>query len=56
MLKVEIHCPHHGKLETLELPDEYSHFKGEVRCGAGEDSMPIKIEIRGAKIISVERS
>lgn len=56
MLKVEIHCPYHGKLETLELPDGYRFFKGEVRCGADEGSMPIKIEIRDGKIVSVERS
>ncbi len=30
MLKLEILCPHHGKIETLELPDSYSYFKGEV--------------------------
>ena len=56
MLKLEILCPHHGKMETLELPDSYSYFKGEVRCGAGDESLPIKIEIRDGKIISVERS
>ena len=56
MFKIEISCPHHGKIETLELPTLYENFKGEVRCGAGDDSLPIKIEIRQGEIISVERS
>ncbi|MBA7702350.1 hypothetical protein ES703_111114 [subsurface metagenome] len=56
MLKLEILCPYHGKIETLELPDSYAQFKGEVRCGAGDESLPIKIEIVRGQIISVERS
>ena len=56
MLKLEILCPYHGKIETLELPDSYTQFKGEVRCGTGDDSLPIKIEIVRGQIISVERS
>ncbi len=56
MLKLEISCPYHGKIETLELPTLYENFKGEVRCGAGDESLPIKIEIRNGVIISVERS
>ena len=56
MLKLEILCLHYGKIETLELPDSYRHFKGEVRCGAGDESLPIKIEIVRGEILSVERS
>ena len=56
MLKLEILCPHHGKIETLELPDSYTHFKGEVRCGNGDEPLPIKIEILRGKIVSVERT
>ena len=56
MLKLEILCPWHGEIETLELPDSYVNFKGEVRCGAGDDSLPIKIEIIREHIVSVERA
>jgi len=56
MLKLEILCPQHGKIETLELSDSYSQFKREVRCGAGDESLPIKIEVVRGEIISVERS
>ena len=56
MLKLEILCPHHGKIETLELPDSCTQFKGEVRCGAGDESLSIKIEVVRGQIISVERS
>lgn len=58
MAKFEISCPHHGKVETLELPDSYTKvvFRGEVRCGDPEDSRPIKIEIVRGDIIKVERA
>jgi hypothetical protein len=56
MLKLEISCPWHGKVETLELPDSYTNFKGEVQCGAGDESLPIRIEIVEGQIVSVERA
>jgi len=58
MVKFEISCPHHGKVETLELPDSYakSVFRGEVKCGDPADSKPIKIEIIRGSIIKVERA
>ena len=55
MFKVEILCPYHGKIEILELPDSYENFKGEVRCGSSDDSLPIKIQIVRGHIVSVER-
>ncbi len=56
MLKLEISCPYHGKIETLELPDAYNFFKGEVQCGAGAARGVIRIEVRDGRIISVERA
>jgi hypothetical protein len=35
-MTIEISCPYHGKIESLELPDSYSNFSGEVRCGSVE--------------------
>ncbi len=58
MAKFEISCPHHGKIETLELPDSYTKvaFSGEVKCGDLTDSKPIKIAIIRGSIIKVERA
>ena len=59
MVKFEISCPHHGKVETLELPDSYTKptvFRGEVKCGDPTDSKLIKIEIIRGSIVKVERA
>jgi len=44
-MQIEIQCPTHGTIETLELPDSYKDFEGEVSC-------PTKIpnHVRGAKL------
>jgi len=56
MAKFEIACPYHGKLETVEVPDDYrkSGFEGHVRCGDTEDHRPIKIRISRGNVIKVE--
>jgi len=58
MVKFEISCPHHGTIETLEVPDSYpdAGFEGEVRCGHPSDSRPIKITIVVGKITKLERA
>ena len=58
MIKFEISCPHHGKVEILELPDSYKEvaFSGEVMCGDPADSKPIKIAIIRGSIVKVERA
>lgn len=56
-MKIEIHCPHHGETESLELPDSYKHFDGEVRCSPpeGETSHIIKIGLVRGSLVSAER-
>lgn len=56
-MKIEIHCPHHGETESLELPDSYKHFDGEVRCSPpeGETSHIIKIRLVRGSLVSAER-
>jgi len=59
MVKFEISCPHHGKVETIELPDSYAKtviFKGEVKCGNTDEPLLIKIEIVRGSITKVERA
>ena len=29
-MQLEIQCPTHGNIETLDLPDSYKDFEGEV--------------------------
>ena len=33
---IEISSPRHGQIESLELPNSYSNFKGQVLCGSIE--------------------
>ena len=58
MAQYEISCPHHGKIETITVPDSYGqhNFEGEVRCGDAEESKPIKIKIVRENIVQVERA
>lgn len=58
-MTIEIHCPFHATTETLELPDGYSTFKGEVACatpGSSGGSIYLKIEIVAGVLVSLERA
>jgi hypothetical protein len=59
-MEIQIHCPHHHKTESLELPESYREsFEGEVTCsprrGEGETACPIWIKISGGSPVSVRR-
>lgn len=56
-MKIEIQCPHHGEPESLELPDSYESFEGEVRCSPreGEATRVLKIKLVRGGLVSVER-
>ena len=32
MLNITLFCPHHLEEETIELPDSYRYFEGEIQC------------------------
>ena len=60
MFKVEIHCPFHGVFETLELPDSYKDFEGEVVCPTSlinkNTGANLRIKIRDQKLLELERA
>jgi len=57
MIKLEIHCPVHGKTETIELPDSYlgpgdrNSFDGEVLCTGQESPTDIVARLRIKAVI-----
>ena len=66
MQTIEYHCPYHGKIEELELPEGYFNFEGEIQC---PDNTPVgaipnrkeapfilRIKLSGAAITQVERA
>jgi len=66
MLQLEIQCPLHGEIETLELPDSYKDFEGEVLCpvpvapgggtSTGRKGARLRIKVKDSKLISVEQA
>jgi len=60
MMQLEIQCPTHGEIETLELPDSYKDFEGEVLCpvpmGPGRKGARLRIKVKDGKLISVEQA
>jgi len=66
MLQLEIQCPTHGEIETLELPDSYKDFEGEVLCpvpvvlggvtSTGRKGSRLRIKVKDSKLISVEQA
>jgi len=60
MFQIEIHCPMHGKIEILELPDGYKDFEGEVVCptpvGGRRTGASLRIKIKENKLVTVERA
>jgi len=63
-MQIEIQCPLHGKIETLELPDSYKDFHGEALCPSpvtqsgtsGRKGARLDITIVGGKLISVKQA
>ena len=56
-MKYVIACPHHGKTETIEVPDDYkAGFRGEVSCGDENAPMPLRIEIMRERLVEVNRA
>ena len=60
--KIEVHCPYHGTSESLEVPDEYYNFEGEVACPTSDNildsdrkALILKVKLAGGKVVSVER-
>jgi len=60
MMQLEIHCPTHGEIEVLELPDGYKDFEGEVLCpvplAQGRKGARLRIKVKEGKLISVEQA
>jgi len=60
MLQIEIHCPVHGEIEILELPDGYKDFEGEVKCPTPltnyKTGANLRIKIKDNKLVTVERA
>ncbi len=61
VMELEIHCPIHGTSETLELPDHYKDFEGEVVCptpvnapGSGDGKARLRLKIIDGLLISVD--
>lgn len=64
-MKIEIHCPYHGKTEEIELPDGYETFEGEIKC-SDEGTAPgmtgfvgnytLRIKLSRGAVMAVERA
>ncbi len=56
-MKYVIACPHHGKIETIEVPDDgKADFTGEVSCGDEDAPKPLRIEIVRERLVEVDRA
>ena len=58
MVNLDLFCPHHLEEETIELPDSYRYFEGEIQCNPSSGAAPHPLEvwiIRGL-LVDVERS
>jgi len=62
-MQLEIQCPQHGEIETLELPDSYKDFEGEVLCpipvlqgGTRRKGARLRIKVEDGVLISVEQA
>jgi len=58
-MKLEIKCPLHGETETLDLPDSYKDFEGEVLCPTpvtqGRPGARLNIKVKDGVLVSVAR-
>ena len=63
-MQLEIQCPLHGVIETLDLPDGYKNFEGEVLCPtpvvlggvSGRTGARLRIKVKDGKLVSVEQA
>ena len=56
-MKYVIACPHHGKTETIEVPDDSkADFTGEVSCGDEDAPKPLRIQIVLERLVEVVRA
>lgn len=56
-MKYVIACLHHGKADTIEVPDDHkANFAGEVSCGDENAPMPLRIEIVRERLVEVDRA
>ena len=57
-MELEIHCPIHRISETLNLPDSFKDFDGEVVCptptGTGDGKGHVRIKVIDGLLISVD--
>ena len=67
MPTIEIHCPWHGETESIELPDGYFNFEGEIKCAStgvirgptGQSQggpFTLKIKLYGGDVVEVARA
>ncbi len=60
MLSITLFCPHHLQEETIELPDSYRYFEGEIQCrpnpSSGVRPHPLEVWIIRGLLVDVERS
>ena len=56
-MKYVVACPHHGKTETIEVPNDGNpDFTGEVSCGDEDAPRPLRIQIVRERIVEVDRA
>ncbi len=56
-MKYVMACPHHGKTETIEVPDDSkADFSGKVSCGDEDAPMPLRIRIVRERLVGVEQA
>jgi len=59
-MEIEIQCPAHNEIETIELPDSYRDFEGDISCATRLPSdnrgATLRIKIVDGKLISLVRS
>ncbi len=59
-MQMEIECPFHGAMETMEVPDK-SDFVGEILCSTPVASRAglgarLRVRIVDGKLVSVEQA
>ena len=67
MPTIAIQCPYHGQTESIELPEGYFNFEGEIKCGetkaarvpGGQQQagpFTLKIKLYGGDVVEVARA
>jgi len=58
-MKLEIHCPVVATTETVDLPDSYENFDGEVACATPNNiGMVIRLRLKLVRdqVVGVKRA